>query len=108
MPPATDTRQMLLKLRADLEAAIDMIDGQLLALETHPPVPGKTESAKNLILNAVRRAPRQGRLRGEIREYVLQHSGVVLKGATITGTLQRLRRAGEVVCEGGVWFPARR
>jgi hypothetical protein len=104
-------RNALLKYRAELEQAhaahLAEIDQILRELETDieemPKIP-----VRNMVLTAVQRAPRRGRTRAEIIQFVEQRFGTTVKKSTATGTLNRLRIDGLIEFVNGVWFPIQR
>jgi hypothetical protein len=115
MSAVARARAALLKHRAELEqlrayreqvhvahvAEIDQILRELDAdIAGTPKIP-----IRNLILTAVQRAPRRGRTRAQIIEFVEQHFGVVVNKSTATVTLNRLQTQGLIVFVDGVWVP---
>ena len=108
MSAVARARNALLKYRADLEQAhaahVAEIDQILRELEADiagmPKIP-----IRNLILTAVQRAPRRGRTRAQIIEFVEQHFGVIVNKSTATVTLNRLQTQGLIVFSDGAWFP---
>src|SRR5215472_4901073 len=111
MSTAARVRNVLLKYRAELEQAhadhlaeIDQILGEFQAdMEEMPKIP-----VRNMVLTAVQRAPRRGRTRAEIIQFVEQRFGTTVKKSTATGTLNRLRTDGLIEFIDGVWFPIQR
>ena len=109
MSAVARARNALLKYRADLEQAhaahVAEIDQLLSELEADiagmPKIP-----TRNLILAAVQRAPRRGRTRAQIIEFVEQHFGVTVNKSTATVTLNRLQAQGLIEFSDGAWFPA--
>ena len=110
-------RTALLKYRAELEqvhaeleqahtahvAEIDQILGELEAdIAGMPKIP---IPIRNLILTAVQRAPRRGRTRAQIIEYIQQHFEITVNKSTATVTLNRLRNQHLIELSNGVWFP---
>jgi hypothetical protein len=108
-------RAALLKYRAELEqsrahleqahaAHVAAIDQTLRELEADiagmPKIP-----IRNLILTAVQRAPRRGRTRAQIIEFIEQHFGIEVNKSTATVTLNRLQDQGLVEFSDGAWFP---
>jgi hypothetical protein len=108
MSAVARARNALLKYRADLEQAhaahVAEIDQLLSELEADiagmPRIP-----TRNLILAAVQRAPRRGRTRAQIIEFVEQHFGIIVNKSTATVTLNRLKNQGLIEFSNGVWFP---
>src|SRR6266446_3743343 len=108
MSAVARARNALLKYRADLEQAhaahVAEIDQILRELEADiagmPKIP-----TRNLILAAVQRAPRRGRTRAQIIEFVEQHFGIIVNKSTATVTLNRLKNQGLIEFLNGVWFP---
>jgi hypothetical protein len=112
---AARARAALLKYRAELEqvhtrleqahaahlAEIDQILGELDAdIVGMPKVP-----IRNLILAAVQTAPRRGRTRAQIIQFIEQHFGVSVKKSTATVTLNRLRNQDLIHFSDGFWLP---
>jgi hypothetical protein len=108
-------RAALLKYRAELDqlhadrvqahtAHVAEIDQILRELEADiagmPKIP-----IRNLILTAVQRAPRRGRTRAQIIEFVEEYFGIEVNRSTATVTLNRLRNQGLIRLTNGVWFP---
>jgi len=108
-------RAALLKYRAELDqlhadrvqahaahvAEIDQIIREIEAdIAGMPKIP-----IRNLILTAVQRAPRRGRTRAQIIEFVEQHFGVIVNKSTATVTLNRLQTQGLIEFSDGAWFP---
>ena len=108
-------RAALLKYRAELDqlhadrvqahtAHVAEIDQILRELEADiagmPKIP-----IRNLILTAVQRAPRRGRTRAQIIEYIQQHFEITVNKSTATVTLNRLRNQNLIELSNGVWFP---
>ena|SRR5215472_16201173 len=110
MSTAARVRNVLLKYRAELEQAhadhlaeIDQILGEFQAdMEETPKIP-----VRNMVLTAVQRAPRRGRSRAEIIQFIEQHFGITVKKSTTTVTLNRLQTNGLVEYINGVWLPIR-
>src|ERR1700751_5858315 len=108
MSTVARVRIALLKYRADIEQAhaahLAEIDQILRELEADiaevPKIP-----IRNLILTAVQRAPRRGRTRAQIIEFIEQHFGVIVNKSTATVTLNRLKNQGLIEFSNGVWFP---
>src|SRR5215831_6699434 len=94
MSAAARTRNALLKYRAALEQAhatyladLEQILREFEAdIAETPKIPIRT-----LILTAVQRAPRRGRTRAQIMEFVDQHFGIKVNKSTATVTLNRLQ-----------------
>ena len=112
---AARARAALLNYRAELEqvhaylaqahaAHIVEIDQILQELEADiagmPKVP-----IRNLILAAVQKAPRRGRTRAQIIEFIEQHFGIKVNKSTATVTLNRLQNQSLVEFADGVWLP---
>ena len=101
-------RAELDQLHAHLEQAhaahVAEIDQILRELEADiagmPKIP-----IRNLILTAVQRAPRRGRTRAQIIEYIQQHFEITVNKSTATVTLNRLRNQHLIELSNGVWFP---
>ena len=108
-------RAALLNYRAELEqvharleqahaAHIAEIDRILQELEADiggmPKVP-----IRNLILAAVQTAPRRGRTRAQIIEFIEQHFGIMVKKSTATVTLNRLQNQELILFIDGFWTP---
>ena len=108
MSAVARARNALLKYRADLEQAhaahVAEIDQLLSELEADiagvPKIP-----IRNLILAALQRAPRRGRTRAQIIEFIEQHFGIIVNKSTATVTLNRLKNQGLIELSNGVWFP---
>jgi hypothetical protein len=108
MSAVARARNALLKYRADVVQAhathLAEIDQLLSELEADiagmPKIP-----TRNLILTAVQRAPRRGRTRAQIIEFVEQHFGIIVNKSTATVTLNRLKNQGLIEFSDGVWFP---
>src|ERR1700730_16477401 len=105
-------RAALLKYRAELDqlhadveqahaAHVAEIDQILRELEADiagaPKIP-----TRNLILAAVQRAPRRGRTRAQIIEFLEQHFGITVNKTTATVTLNRLKHQGLIKFTNGV------
>jgi hypothetical protein len=87
--------------RAAHLAEIDQALGELEAdIAGMPKIP-----IRNLILAAVQRAPRRGRTRAQIIEFIEQHFGIKVNKSTATVTLNRLQNQGLVEFADGVWLP---
>src|SRR5437868_15456164 len=112
---AARARAALLNYRAELEqvhaylaqahaAHIVEIDQILQELEADiagmPKVP-----IRNLILAAVQKAPRRGRTRAQIIQFIEQHFGTIVKKSTATVTLNRLQNQNLVIFVDGFWRP---
>jgi hypothetical protein len=112
---AARARIALLKYREDLEqvhahleqahaahlAEIDQILAELEAdIAGMPKIP-----IRNLILAAVQTAPRRGRTRAQIIQFIGQHFGMEVKKSTATVTLNRLQRQELVEFSNGFWHP---
>jgi hypothetical protein len=81
--------------------AIDQVLGELEAdIAGMPKIP-----LRNLILAAVQRAPRRGRTRAQIIEFIEKHFGITVNKSTATVTLNRLKNQGLIEFSDGVWFP---
>jgi hypothetical protein len=108
MSTVARVRTALLKYRADIEQAhaahlaeIDQILRELEAdIAEAPKIP-----IRNLILTAVQRAPRRGRTRAQIIEFIEQRFGMKVNKSTATVTLNRLQDQGLIEFSNGVWFP---
>jgi hypothetical protein len=108
MSAVARARNMLLRYRADMEQAhaahVAEIDQILRDLEADiaglPKIP-----IRSLILAAVQRAPRRGKTRAQIIEFVEQHFGVIVNKSTATVTLNRLQNQGLIVLSNGMWLP---
>jgi hypothetical protein len=108
MSTVARVRIALLKYRADIEQAhaahLAEIDQILRELEADiaevPKIP-----IRNLILTAVQRAPRRGRTRAQIIEFIEQRFGIKVNKSTATVTLNRLQDQGLIEFSNGVWFP---
>jgi hypothetical protein len=111
---AARARAALLKYRAELEqvhahleqahaahlAEIDQVLGELEAdIAGMPKIP-----LRNLILSAVQRAPRRGRTRAQIIDFLNQHFGIKVNKSTATVTLHRLQKQGLVEFQDGLWY----
>jgi hypothetical protein len=109
-------RAALLKYRAELEqihahleqayadhvSEIDQALGEIEAdIAGMPKIP-----IRNLILAAVQTAPRYGRTRGSIIEFIDRHFGVKVNKSTATVTLNRLHNQGLIVFSDGTWHPS--
>jgi len=116
MSAVARARASLLKYRAELDqlhaeraqahaAHVAEIDQILRELEADiagmPKIP-----IRNLILTAVQRAPRRGRTRAQIIEFIEQHFGVIVNKSTATVTLNRLSNQGLIEFSDGLWFPS--
>ncbi|SRR5260370_2304486 len=108
MSAVARARNALLKYRAELVQAhaahVAEIDQILSELEADiagiPKIP-----TRNLILAAVQRAPRRGRTRAQIIEFIEQHFGVVVNKSTATVTLNRLQNQGLIQYSNHMWYP---
>jgi hypothetical protein len=93
-------------MQADLEQAyathLSEIDQILEELEADiagfPQIP-----IRNLILTTVQKAPRRGRTRAQIIEFIDQHFGIKVNTSTATVTLNRLQTQGLIEFSDGVW-----
>jgi hypothetical protein len=115
MSAVARARAALLKYRAELDqlhaeraqahaAHVVEIDQILRELEADiagmPKIP-----IRNLILTAVQRAPRRGKTRAQIIEFIEQHFGVIVNKSTATVTLNRLRNQDLIEFSNRLWFP---
>jgi hypothetical protein len=115
MSAVARARAALLRYRAELDqlhaeraqahaAHVAEIDQILRELEADiagmPKIP-----IRNLILTAVQRAPRRGRTRAQIIEFIEQHFGIIVNKSTATVTLNRLRNQDLIEFSNGLWFP---
>jgi hypothetical protein len=115
MSAVARARAALLKYRAELDqlnaeraqahaAHVAEIDQILRELEADiagmPKIP-----IRNLILTAVQRAPRRGRTRAQIIQFIKQHFGAIVNKSTATVTLNRLRNQDLIEFSNGLWFP---
>jgi hypothetical protein len=115
MSAVARARAALLKYRAELDqlhaeraqahaAHVVEIDQILRELEADiagmPKIP-----IRNLILTAVQRAPRRGKTRAQIIEFIEQHFGVIVNKSTATVTLNRLRNKDLIEFSNRLWFP---
>ena len=115
MSAVARARAALLKYRTELDqlhaeraqahaAHVAEIDQILREIEADiagiPKIP-----LRNLILTAVQRAPRRGKTRAQIIEFIEQHFGIMVNKSTATVTLNRLKNQGLIELSDGVWFP---
>jgi hypothetical protein len=115
MSAVARARAALLKYRAELDqlhaeraqahaAHVAEIDQILREIEADiagiPKIP-----LRNLILTAVQRAPRRGKTRAQIIEFIEQHFGIIVNKSTATVYLNRLRDQNLIKFSNRLWFP---